>query len=176
MSETCLKVEVITGIARRRRFTTEQSSRSSTKRCNEAGRSAILPVAMNSPRGLPMETTDERRGQGGCTGGFSTRFQPPQHRVRASTGCDVQPSGVATIKPASDTHRSNPSAETGKSRPSLRVSSFDEAMRFADQLGKVAVKAPLQALFAPFLLGIWVRRRQSSRFSQISLVPTIAKR
>jgi hypothetical protein len=47
----------------------------------------------------------------------------------------------------------------GNPRP-LRSPSSDAAMRWADQLRKVTVKAPLQSLFVAFLLGVWVARRR----------------
>jgi hypothetical protein len=34
------------------------------------------------------------------------------------------------------------------------------AIRWAERLRKVTVKAPLQSLFVAFLLGIWVARRR----------------
>jgi hypothetical protein len=37
--------------------------------------------------------------------------------------------------------------------------SQDAAIRWAERLRKVTVKAPLQSLFVAFLLGIWVARR-----------------
>jgi hypothetical protein len=52
------------------------------------------------------------------------------------------------------------SAETGEGRRPLPTPPSDVAMRFADQLRKLTVKAPLQALFAAFLLGVWVARRR----------------
>jgi hypothetical protein len=61
------------------------------------------------------------------------------------------------IEDASGARRS---AETGESRRSLPSASPDVAMRFAGQLRKVTVKAPLRALFAAFLLGVWVARRR----------------
>jgi hypothetical protein len=36
----------------------------------------------------------------------------------------------------------------------------DAAIRWAERLRKVTTKAPLQSLFAAFLLGIWVARRR----------------
>ena len=39
-------------------------------------------------------------------------------------------------------------------------SSQDAAIRWAERLRKVTVKAPLQSLFVAFLLGIWVARRR----------------
>jgi hypothetical protein len=39
-------------------------------------------------------------------------------------------------------------------------SSQDFAIRWAERLRKVTVKAPLQSLFVAFLLGIWVARRR----------------
>jgi hypothetical protein len=38
--------------------------------------------------------------------------------------------------------------------------SQDLAIRWAERLRKVTVKAPLQSLFVAFLLGIWVARRR----------------
>jgi hypothetical protein len=38
--------------------------------------------------------------------------------------------------------------------------SQDAALRWAERLRKVTVKAPLQSLFVAFLLGIWVARRR----------------
>jgi hypothetical protein len=38
--------------------------------------------------------------------------------------------------------------------------SRDAAIRWAERLRKVTVKAPLQSLFVAFLLGIWVARRR----------------
>jgi hypothetical protein len=38
--------------------------------------------------------------------------------------------------------------------------SQDAAIRWAERLRKVTVKAPLQSLFVAFLLGIWVARRR----------------
>ncbi|MGL3104932.1 hypothetical protein [Bradyrhizobium sp. BR 1432] len=50
-------------------------------------------------------------------------------------------------------------AGTGKSRPTWSRSS-DAAMRWAEQLREVTVKAPLQSLFVALLLGVWVARRR----------------
>jgi hypothetical protein len=36
----------------------------------------------------------------------------------------------------------------------------DAAIRWAERLRKVTMKAPLQSLFVAFLLGIWVARRR----------------
>ena len=36
----------------------------------------------------------------------------------------------------------------------------DTAVRWAERLRRVTVKAPLQSLFVAFLLGIWVARRR----------------
>jgi hypothetical protein len=43
---------------------------------------------------------------------------------------------------------------------SLRSPSQDAAIRWADWLRKVTLKAPLQSLFAAFLFGMWVARRR----------------
>jgi hypothetical protein len=45
-------------------------------------------------------------------------------------------------------------------RPSSQSHSQDAAIRWAERLRKVTVKAPLQSLFVAFLLGIWVARRR----------------
>jgi hypothetical protein len=45
-------------------------------------------------------------------------------------------------------------------RRSLQSPSQDAAIRWAERLRKVTVKAPLQSLFVAFLLGIWVARRR----------------
>ncbi|MGY3529278.1 hypothetical protein [Bradyrhizobium sp. USDA 4452] len=41
-----------------------------------------------------------------------------------------------------------------------RQPSQDVALRWAERLREVAVKAPLQSLFVAFLIGIWVARRR----------------
>ncbi|MCK1541602.1 hypothetical protein IVB12_06310 [Bradyrhizobium sp. 179] len=48
-------------------------------------------------------------------------------------------------------------AAGGNSRPAPAP---DAAMRLAERLREVTVKSPLQALFAAFLLGVWVARRR----------------
>lgn len=45
-------------------------------------------------------------------------------------------------------------------RQSLQSPSQDAAMRWADWLREMAVKAPLQSLLVAFLLGVWVARRR----------------
>ncbi|WP_407116162.1 hypothetical protein [Bradyrhizobium sp. LMG 9283] len=45
-------------------------------------------------------------------------------------------------------------------RRPLQSPSQDAAIRWADRLREVTVKAPLQSLFVAFLLGIWVARRR----------------
>lgn len=52
--------------------------------------------------------------------------------------------------------RSNAEIEHRRSRDP----SADVAMRWADQLRGIAVKAPLQSLLVAFLLGAWVTRRR----------------
>jgi transposase-like protein len=70
MSETFSKVEVITGVARRRRFTTEQKLSVVNETLQPGMSISYVARRHGLPEpGLPMETTDERRGQGGCTGG-----------------------------------------------------------------------------------------------------------
>ena len=49
---------------------------------------------------------------------------------------------------------------SGARRRPLQSPSQEAAMRWAGRLREVTVKAPLQALFAAFLLGIWVARRR----------------
>lgn len=48
---------------------------------------------------------------------------------------------------------------SARRRP-LQAPSPDAATRWAEQLRKVTVKAPLQSLFVAFLLGIWIARRR----------------
>jgi len=48
---------------------------------------------------------------------------------------------------------------SARRRP-LRSPSQDVAIRWAERLRKVTVKAPLQSLFVAFLLGVWVARRR----------------
>jgi predicted alpha/beta hydrolase family esterase len=38
--------------------------------------------------------------------------------------------------------------------------SQETAMRWADRLHKLTLKAPLQSLFVAFMLGVWVARRR----------------
>jgi hypothetical protein len=45
-------------------------------------------------------------------------------------------------------------------RRPLKSPSQDAAIRWADRLRKVNVKAPLQSLFVGFLRGMWVARRR----------------
>ena len=45
-------------------------------------------------------------------------------------------------------------------RRPLQSASQDAAIRWAERLRRVTVKAPLQSLFVAFLLGIWVARRR----------------
>jgi hypothetical protein len=42
----------------------------------------------------------------------------------------------------------------------LQQPSQDVALRWAERLRKVTLKAPLQSLFVAFLLGVWVARRR----------------
>ena len=49
---------------------------------------------------------------------------------------------------------------SGPRRRAQQSPSQDAAIRWADQLRKMTVKAPLQSLFAAFLFGIWVARRR----------------
>jgi hypothetical protein len=45
-------------------------------------------------------------------------------------------------------------------RRPLQSPSQDVAIRWAERLRRLTVKAPLQSLFVAFLLGIWVARRR----------------
>ncbi|QOZ28545.1 hypothetical protein [Bradyrhizobium sp. CCBAU 51753] len=56
--------------------------------------------------------------------------------------------------------RLNAETEAAGRRQPLRSSSSDAAMRWADLLREITVKAPLQSLFVVFLLGAWVARRR----------------
>ncbi|HEY7423128.1 MAG TPA: hypothetical protein VH682_02690 [Gemmataceae bacterium] len=51
-------------------------------------------------------------------------------------------------------------AERARDAQPLQFNSREAAMRVAEQLREVTVKAPLRALFAAFLLGVWVARRR----------------
>jgi hypothetical protein len=53
----------------------------------------------------------------------------------------------------------NEHSSDARRRP-LQSPSQDFAIRWAERLRKVTVKAPLQSLFVAFLLGIWVARRR----------------
>jgi hypothetical protein len=48
----------------------------------------------------------------------------------------------------------------GERGRSFQSPSQDAAIRWAERLRKVTVKAPLQSLFVAILLGIWVARRR----------------
>ncbi|WFU14398.1 hypothetical protein [Bradyrhizobium sp. CB3481] len=50
--------------------------------------------------------------------------------------------------------------EDGNARRPPQTPSQDAAIRWAERLRRVTVKAPLQSLFVAFLLGIWVARRR----------------
>ena len=56
--------------------------------------------------------------------------------------------------------RPGASADAGRRPRPLQSPSGDAATRWADQLRKMTVKAPLQSLFVAFLLGVWVARRR----------------
>ena len=49
---------------------------------------------------------------------------------------------------------------SGARRRPLQSPSQDAAMRWAERLRKVTLKAPLQSLLVAFLLGVWVARRR----------------
>ncbi|MET4116331.1 hypothetical protein ABIB85_002949 [Bradyrhizobium sp. JR1.5] len=51
-------------------------------------------------------------------------------------------------------------ADAGAARRSSPPSASDAAMRFADQLREVTVKAPLRSLLVAFLMGAWISRRR----------------
>ena len=53
-----------------------------------------------------------------------------------------------------------PGASADAGRRPRPLQPRDAAMRWADQLRKITVKAPLQSLFVAFLLGVWVARRR----------------
>ena len=57
------------------------------------------------------------------------------------------------------TNQPDDHASDARSRP-VQSPSQDAAIRWAERLRKVTVKAPLQSLFVAFLLGIWVARRR----------------
>ena len=49
---------------------------------------------------------------------------------------------------------------SGARRRPLQSPSQEAAMRWADRLREMTMKAPLQSLFVAFLLGVWVARRR----------------
>jgi hypothetical protein len=53
-----------------------------------------------------------------------------------------------------------PSADAGTTRRSSQSPASDAAMRLADQLREVTVKAPLRSVAMAFLIGVWVARRR----------------
>ncbi|UFW91641.1 hypothetical protein BjapCC829_47645 (plasmid) [Bradyrhizobium barranii] len=58
--------------------------------------------------------------------------------------------------------RASEAGQSGRAEPRAfqrHSPQSDMAVRWADQLREVAVKAPLQSLFVVFLLGVWVARR-----------------
>ena len=55
---------------------------------------------------------------------------------------------------------SEASPEAGREARPINARSPDDAMRFADELRKMTIKAPLQSLVVAFLLGVWVARRR----------------
>jgi hypothetical protein len=63
-----------------------------------------------------------------------------------------------SIEQAPEARPSGQTEPRGIRRP-LHSPSSDAAVRWADQLREVTVKAPLQSLFVAFLLGVWVARR-----------------
>lgn len=50
--------------------------------------------------------------------------------------------------------------QSAGTRSSQRQPSTEAALRWAEQLRKVTVQAPLSSLFLAFLLGTWVARRR----------------
>ena len=58
------------------------------------------------------------------------------------------------------TNEQGVNAHSSDARRPLPSPSQDAAIRWAERLRKVTVKAPLQSLFVAFLLGIWVARRR----------------
>jgi hypothetical protein len=73
-----------------------------------------------------------------------------------ASGLVNDPDGVQQVSGVS----SGAAAEAGRRPGPLHSPSSDAATRWADQLRKVAVKAPLQSLVVAFLLGVWVARRR----------------
>jgi len=53
----------------------------------------------------------------------------------------------------------NEPTSKARRRP-IQPPSQDAAIRWAERLREVTVKAPLQSLLAAFLLGVWVARRR----------------
>jgi hypothetical protein len=72
----------------------------------------------------------------------------------------TEASGLVNDPAGVDGARPGASAEAGRRPRQLESPASDAAMRWADQLRVVTVKAPLQSLFVAFLLGVWVARRR----------------
>lgn len=60
-----------------------------------------------------------------------------------------------------DVAQTSGAESNGQANGSRRPSHSQDALkRWAEQLREVTLKAPLQSLFAAFVLGIWVARRR----------------
>ncbi len=53
-----------------------------------------------------------------------------------------------------------PDGATARDSPPFQFNSAEVALKIAERLREVAIKAPLQSLFVAFLLGVWVARRR----------------
>ncbi|QOZ67860.1 hypothetical protein WN72_17265 [Bradyrhizobium arachidis] len=53
-----------------------------------------------------------------------------------------------------------PTEKAGESRRPVHSPSSDPAMRWAEQLREVTMRAPLRSLLAAFLVGAWIARRR----------------
>ncbi|MGY4625823.1 hypothetical protein [Bradyrhizobium sp. USDA 4486] len=53
-----------------------------------------------------------------------------------------------------------PKENAGESRRPVQSPSADPAMRWAEQLREVTMKAPLRSLLVAFLAGAWIARRR----------------
>ncbi|MBP1096017.1 hypothetical protein ACVIWV_009451 [Bradyrhizobium diazoefficiens] len=73
----------------------------------------------------------------------------------------TEPSGLTDAQGGIE--RASEAGPSGRAEPRVfqrHSPQSDMAVRWADQLREVTVKAPLQSLFVAFLLGLWVARRR----------------
>ncbi|WP_024512058.1 hypothetical protein [Bradyrhizobium sp. ARR65] len=72
----------------------------------------------------------------------------------------TEASGLVDDRDAMGAPHPSGQTESAGTRRSLRQSSNEAALRWAERLRKVTLQAPLSSLFVAFLLGIWVAQRR----------------